>query len=177
MTHDDTNPHPVDSDTRVCCGGIGAHTADCTAVHLDPPAPEIDRWQEFADREYIIYHDGNAEKIIPFPRPAWAYPDGDIIGAYLTSCYYTSEFAHIPLQYSRGDFDDSALVKASIDVRAKLCGDGKPIVGLGIRQFNPKTKKWTLELSQGLSPAEALDLIAVLQAAVALFGSGPEGAR
>jgi len=32
-----TNPHPVDSTTRTCCGGIGRHTLGC----IPPPAGAV----------------------------------------------------------------------------------------------------------------------------------------
>ncbi|MGE0219660.1 hypothetical protein [Mycolicibacterium sp.] len=52
-------------------------------VELDPPAPPdpaIARWQELAERDIIINHGGDAETVMPFPRPAWADPDCDMIG-------------------------------------------------------------------------------------------------
>lgn len=145
--------------------------ADLEPVELDPPAPEIIRWQELVDRDVVIYHEGDAEKIIPFPRPAWADPDEDIIGAYLDTSYYTSEYAFIALEHARGETDDDEFRPAVLLVRAKLCGDGKPIVGLNLKKISDRDKKsWTSELGQGLTPAEALELADVLRAAVDLLG-------
>jgi len=146
--------------------------ADLEPVDLDPPAPEIARWQELVDRETVIYHGGDAEKVIPFRRPAWASPDGDIIGSWLDTTYYTSELAPIPLEYARGLADEEMLKPAVLLVRAKLCGDGRPIVGLGLERFDGKSKKWISELGQGLTLAEAEALADVLRAAVALHGGG-----
>lgn len=36
-----TNPYPVDSATRACCGGIGRHTRYCSAVHRVTDHPVI----------------------------------------------------------------------------------------------------------------------------------------
>lgn len=52
MTHD--NPHPVDSATRYCCGGIGSHTADCDINLPDPDVPvpfgaTADGWNSLTD--------------------------------------------------------------------------------------------------------------------------------
>lgn len=41
-----TNPYPVDSATRTCCGGIGTHTRGCRAnVPLPPGADFACSWQ------------------------------------------------------------------------------------------------------------------------------------
>ncbi|CAN5397010.1 hypothetical protein BH09ACT8_BH09ACT8_45880 [soil metagenome] len=31
-----TTPYPVDSTTRICCGGIGRHTRECTTSVVGP---------------------------------------------------------------------------------------------------------------------------------------------
>ncbi|STZ43562.1 hypothetical protein [Mycolicibacterium gilvum] len=36
-----TNPYPVDSAARTCCGGIGRHTRYCSAVHRITDHPAI----------------------------------------------------------------------------------------------------------------------------------------
>lgn len=71
-----TNPYPVDSTTRTCCGGIGRHTRDCTApaevvgaqcdgepsqqegTTMTAPADTAQTWRDFADQltaEQIAY--------------------------------------------------------------------------------------------------------------------------
>jgi len=36
-----TNPYPVDSATRTCCGGIGRHTRDCRSDVPPPPGTDL----------------------------------------------------------------------------------------------------------------------------------------
>jgi hypothetical protein len=142
---------------------------DLDPVELDPPSPEIVRWRQLAERETIIYHDGDATNIIPFPRPAWADPDCDIVSDRLDRCYYTTEFARIPVSTRAGAVDADAFMPAHFDVRAKLGGDGHPIVGMGLRWRNSKGE-WCYEFSLGVTPAEALEFADVLRAAVDLLG-------
>lgn len=171
-THDTATtpytPYPVDSTTRPCCGGIGRHTPSCSPVQLDPPDPAITRWQELADRGVIIDHSGDAEKVIPFPRPAWADPDEDIIGNRLSSSYYTSEWARIPISYRDGEVTGDFFEPATMRVRAKMCGDGEKIIGISARQF--AKGEWHWWHGVGMKPAEATELANALLAAVDLIG-------
>lgn len=171
--------HPVDSETRTCCGGIGAHTFDCDnpeapplePVNLDPdpePPAEIVRWQELVHREHIIDHGGNAELVMPMPRPAWADPDCDIIGANRGQSYYNSASVVIPVAYSSGGSQGSLFEPANMRVRAKLCGDGNHIIGLSRRSVIKGEWRWTEGV--GLTPDEATALAHVLLAAADLIG-------
>jgi hypothetical protein len=40
-----TNPYPVDSTTRRCCGGIGRHTRDCDTTVQPPAGADADIWE------------------------------------------------------------------------------------------------------------------------------------
>lgn len=46
-----TNPYPVDSMTRTCCGGIGTHTRDCHTEPAPPTGAEPDMWNAEGVRE------------------------------------------------------------------------------------------------------------------------------
>ncbi|QZT54600.1 hypothetical protein [Mycolicibacterium austroafricanum] len=54
-----TNPYPVDSATRTCCGGIGTHTRTCSTEPAAPAgASVIDDWGSGGeDRRVILGHD------------------------------------------------------------------------------------------------------------------------
>jgi hypothetical protein len=142
--------------------------ADLDPVELDPPSPEVVRWQELADRNIRICHEGDAEKVIPFPRPAGADPDCDIVGKGLAWSYYTSEWADVTVAHSPGAVDDDHVLPASVRVRAKWCGDGGRFVGLSMR--DTQDGKWEWPEGFGLTSAEALELADVLRAAVDLLG-------
>ncbi|ULE32868.1 hypothetical protein [Mycobacterium sp. IDR2000157661] len=46
-----TNPYPVDSATRPCCGAIGTHTPDCRpagAVH-------VNEWTDFGEERFRCF--------------------------------------------------------------------------------------------------------------------------
>lgn len=62
-----TNPYPVDSTTRSCCGGIGRHTRTCTAAPCTLP------WCE-----------RNAEHDLHTSQDAVHATDGRTIGVALT---------------------------------------------------------------------------------------------
>ncbi|MGW0158476.1 hypothetical protein ACWDUN_04040 [Mycobacterium sp. NPDC003323] len=47
----EVNPHPVDSATRTCCGGIGTHTRDCPSDPVPPAGAEPDMWNAEGVRE------------------------------------------------------------------------------------------------------------------------------
>lgn len=46
-----TNPYPVDSATRTCCGGIGTHTRECHTEPAPPAGAEPDMWTAEGVRE------------------------------------------------------------------------------------------------------------------------------
>lgn len=144
---------------------------DVEPVELDPPNPATARWEELADRDVFIHHGGDAEKVMPFPRPAWSDPDEDIIGRHLARCYYASAWVDIPLKYRSGEVQGGFIEPATIRIRAKWCGDGDQLVGLSMRQT--VSGKWQCWPGTGLTAAEATALAEALLAAVDLIG-GPE---
>ena len=173
MTQHDGNKYPVDSETRACCGGIGAHTFDCDhpeapPINLDPPAPELVRWQELVDRGVLVAHNGDVSELISVPRPAWSDPYEDSISEILGGCYYASDQIRIPLQYRPGEIRDGYFEPATMRVRAKMGFDGDKFVGLSRRETI--NGKWTLIEGVGLTPAEATELAEALLAAVDLIG-------
>lgn len=141
------------------------------AVHeLDSPflpAPVL-RWQELVCRDTTVVHDHDAEKIIPFPRPPWADPNCDIVGASVARCYYASEFADVPLTYIDGVVSGAQFHAASVMVRAKLSGAGLRLIGLSTD--GTVDGKWKCSPIAALTPAEAYELAHVLLAAVDLIG-------
>lgn len=137
-------------------------------VTLDPPAPEIVRWQELAARDTEIYHGGDAEKIIPFPRPAWADPDRDVIGdSWQQSCYRSAR-VEIPTMSGGGAHDGEHFEPAVFAVGAKIHGGGYPLIGIQIRRYIQK--EWH-EWGSSIPPKAALELAEAIKAAVALFGT------
>jgi hypothetical protein len=144
---------------------------DLEPVELDPLDPAIVRWRELADRDIDVYHGGDAEKVIPFPRPAWADADQDFIGRSLTGCYYNSEWVNVVTSHALGNVDSEVSERASVKVRAKQCGDGEAYVGITVRRC--VDGKW-VEIGTNMLAAEVTDLIAVLQASVDLIG-GAQG--
>lgn len=168
MTQHSDNPYPVDSTYYGCCNAIGQHGPDCSPVQLDPPDPAITRWQELADRDIVVEHDSDAEKVIPFPRPAWADPEEDIIGNRLSSSYYTSAWVRIPMSYRDGEVYGDFFEPATMQVRAKQCGDGEKIIGISARQIAKGEWHWWHGI--GMTTAEATALAEALLAAVDLIG-------
>lgn len=137
-------------------------------VELDQPDPTLTRWRALAEREIAIQHGGNAEKVMPMPRPSWSEPDQDTIGRCLGTSYYVSEPVHVATRNRYGAVYEDRLIPARFTVRAKLCGDGAPIVGLAHRCV--VDGEWESFSGVGLEPAEAVELAAALLAAVDLLG-------
>lgn len=65
-TTDDTNPYPVDSVTRICCGGIGAHIPTCIARDagrgIPDPAGALTLYDWYVDTDEA----GNPELVRAF---------------------------------------------------------------------------------------------------------------
>ncbi|WP_230865193.1 hypothetical protein [Mycobacterium canetti] len=182
------NPYPVDSTTRACCGGIGAHTDQCPEqptnqprssapelVDLDPPAPlpaALARWQELAKRDLIVDHDDDATKVMPVPRPAWADPDEDHIDNSQGGSYYRSSWVNVASLSSGGKNLNGVLYPANCSVSAKLHGNNSaPLIGLVIRRVI--NGKWH-EHNMSLPLQAAVDLAHVLLTAVDMVGGVPE---
>lgn len=147
---------------------IDTTPAELEPVDLDPPNPAIARWQELAERDIDIVHDGDAEKVMPFPRPAWASAHEDEVGRTLGGSFYVSEAAYVPMRHRLGVNDDEVWEPAAIRIRARQCGTGEHYIGFAARQVVDGKMKETF--SVGLNPAEALELADVLRAAVDLLG-------
>jgi hypothetical protein len=182
--------HPVDSTTRSCCGGIGDHTAECPPalrifdtgnsdpVDLDPPAPEILRWQELADRDVNIYHEGDASKVLAAPRPAWSDPAEDAIGDSPSEAVYQSAPAKVALTLEPGlPYGDDELDPTRVVVRAfmgHMCEQS--VYGIEVKLCRPikgrkhsDDKPW-FHTRMSLTISEARELVEVLQAAIDLIG-------
>lgn len=136
-------------------------------VTLDPPAPEIVRWQALADRDIDIYHDGDAEKVIPFPRPAWADPDLDDIAATWQSSFYRSAPVEVASNTNGGCNDGETLAPGRFRVSTRIHGCGQIVIGIMTRRFiDGEWHEW----GGSIHPAGALELAEVLRAAVDLIG-------
>ncbi|MEX7474635.1 hypothetical protein AB4Z39_33665 [Mycobacterium adipatum] len=72
-----------------------------TPSTLPPPPAALVAWQELADRDIEVMHDGDVSKMMPFPRPAWAEESYDLVGPSLLSTAYRSTVAHIPLSQTK----------------------------------------------------------------------------
>ncbi|CAJ1495120.1 hypothetical protein [[Mycobacterium] burgundiense] len=147
---------------------VEVEQVDLQPVELDPPDPALVRWQELADRDWMICHDGDASKVLEFPRPEWAVEDSDHIGKSPFGTAYRSERAVVT---ARGCADarnkDGLMSPAHVNVLAELWESGTRKVYLGIARF--ENEKWS-ETMLGLYPSEALELAEVLRAAVDLLG-------
>lgn len=164
------DPYPVDSATRTCCGGIGNHTAECSLepIDLDPPDPALARWEELSDWDGIVHHYGDAEKVIPFPRPAWSDPDEDDFGQSHRSTCYGSRPARVAIHQGPGNYiNGSQWAPAAALVSARLWGDGLTNVNLTLTNID--AGKWR-STALRLTASEALELADVLRAAVDLIG-------
>lgn len=144
---------------------------DTPPVELDPPAPlppEVSRWQQLAARDIRIRHDGDAEKVIPFPRPAWADPDEDNVGRSLSGSCYRSSYVRVPVTNAKGTNNDGVLDPAEVTVSARIHGDGLKVVGLKTLRYDATEEEWDLG-SIGMSAASAVELAKVLLAAAELL--------
>lgn len=141
-------------------------------VNLDPPDPALARWLELADRDILIYHGGDAEKVIPFPRPAWADPGEDSI----SSTCYRSTPVDVATPTAGGEkFNNGVIRPAHFTVSTRIHGDGQILVSLRINRYvsGSDTKsgeaQW-IDWSASMPPESALELADVLRAAVDLLG-------
>lgn len=142
--------------------------AELEPVDLDGPDPAITRWQDLADRQIHIYHEGDASKVLEFPRPSWACEDEDHIGGSPFNSAYRSERASVAARGCSAARNVKGLMTpAHVNVLAELWESGTKKVYLGIARY--EDHDWD-EMMIGLYPAEALELAEVLQAAVNLLG-------
>lgn len=150
-------------------GAAEVSPVDLNPVDLDPPSPAIARWEELADRDICVQHNGNAEMVIPFPRPAWADPDEDVVGDTVQSSIYRSPVAYVASMTGGGDDDGNTVRPANFQVSAKIHGSGQMLIGVTINAV--RDGKWCW-LGISIDPKGALDLSEVLRAAVELVGGG-----
>ncbi len=145
---------------------------DLSPVELDPPAElaPVARWQklaEEADDELAVYHCGNAELVMPMPRPAWSAPALDLIGACIDHCAYRSMTTEIAASRAGGQNDGTYWERDSVGVAAMLWGDGTASVNLRIRRrIGNEWKRYAIIITRD----EAIKLAEVLRAAVDLTG-------
>lgn len=134
-----------------------------------PANPALARWEELAEWDGIIYHDGDAEAMLPFPRPAWADPDEDDFGqSYISTCY-SSRPARVAVKQAPGNrINADQWAPAAALVSAELYGTGIAKVAVTLTSIHAG-KEWR-SVALGFSPAEALELADVLRAAVDLIG-------
>lgn len=141
-------------------------STDLAPLELDPPDPALARWQELADRMTAIRHAGDAERVMPFPRPAWADEDYDVIGTSVPSSLYRSRSVEVAARWFGGS-DDDVFTPSIIAVHGKVDGDG--IRSIGVTSRRTVDRKWQ-DFAMSLSVAGALELAGVLRAAVDLLG-------
>lgn len=141
---------------------------DLEPVELDPPDPDLTRWQELLDRNTGIYHDGDIEKIMPFPRPAWSDPDEDLFATSLPCCLYRAEPVKVNATRHSGHRGVDEWIPAGVYVQPAIGGTDVPVVRIS---FSEKTDKgWNNLPYMALTITEATDLIDVLRAALNLLG-------
>lgn len=155
-------------------GAVEVPVDELEPVELDPPAPEIARWQELADRgidKTQIYHAGDASAVMPIPRPPWADEDSDLVGRSLLISAYKSRSVSIPIHKSAGKNKDGFWYSACVHVSAKLFAyDSEPVIPITLSSvgaagtWETKTENLTLEAARELAD--------VLRAAVDLIGEG-----
>lgn len=141
--------------------------AEWTVEHEKCGQPAgLTNWQYLVEAgkcQTLVQHDGDLEKVMPFPRPLWADPDRDQIGTSLPGSCYRSAIASVPATHARGWLDDD-WVTARVDVATKQYGNGFAMVGLTLAK--PATAGADVGLS--LTPDEATQLADVLRAAADL---------
>ncbi|WP_285034581.1 hypothetical protein [Mycolicibacterium sp. lyk4-40-TYG-92] len=136
-------------------------------VELDPPDPALTRWQQLAARDIEVEHDGDAEKIVPFPRPAWADPDYDRIAGTTTGCWYQSTPVRVASHTGGGTCDDGIFEPAHFKISARVHGNGNRLIGFTM--IRRQGGQWE-EAGMSMTPADAQELADVLRAAVDIFG-------
>lgn len=98
--------------------------AEWTAQHEACGQPEsLTNWQHLVDRgdkAVLIEHVGNAQKVLPFPRPTWADPDRDQISEGGAWTCYRSAIASVPAttMMGRSTDDGDSLLTQRVNVSA-----------------------------------------------------------
>jgi hypothetical protein len=182
---------PVDSDSVTAGAGIPAEALaaliaatvpadehlddggpiEYDVIDLDGPDPALTAWQELSACPDYIDHQGDASKMIPFPRPAWSDPDEDNIGDTLGACFYRSKRAKVTTSYNWGHSDGSVFYPAYASVSVRHFGTlATPLVTLTLVDQR-KTGVGPGARGLDLHPSTARELAAVLLAAAALAES------
>lgn len=143
--------------------------AELTPVELDDPDPVLSRWQELVDQERSVYHGGDIEKIMPFPRPAWSDPDQDLFATSLPCCLYRAEPVKVPATRHNGNADDDEIwTSAGMYVQPAIGGTDVPVVRVSFSEYTGRG--WNNKPYMALTVTEAKYLIEVLSAAVNVLG-------
>lgn len=127
---------------------------------------EVVGWRGLVRRSQestLIRHGGDAEKVMPMPRPVWASRDRDQIGRSLLATCYRSDVATVPATNVGGWHfeDEEEYLPARVDVCAKLFGNHVAMVGISL--VRPSQQQ-----GFSLTPDEARQLAEVLTAAADL---------
>lgn len=158
--------------------GIEIVAGDVEPINLDPPDPKLARWQELAERDVDIYHDGDASLVINAPRPAWSDPGEDYISTAGTASVYMSAPALVPLSLDRAlkTDDGDTLQPARLAVRAMMGTSADQVLhAIEIKLVRPakdaqKSDKPWMHTPVSLTIREARELVDTLIAATDLIG-------
>lgn len=144
-----------------------AEPIDLDAGQPEPPqSPELRRWVELAQRDIDVDHDGDASKVIPFPRPSWSDPDFDYVSDSVRLTQYRSEPAEVPMSVVAGEVIGGSYFPAKIEVSAKLYGSRLTGVGITAKKHTGRGN-WD-SFGCSLTLEEARELALVLLAAADL---------
>jgi hypothetical protein len=141
---------------------------DLDPIELYPPDPALTRWMEIAFRDDEIIHDGDASKVLPFPRPAWADPDEDLVSGCPLLSLYRAIPVRVPVSRHRGDDRNGIMTTPAAYVQPVINGDKRASIRLSLSLY--ENGKWDNDKYLAFRIAEARDLIGALQAAVDLIG-------
>lgn len=166
---DGTVDEPVTTKKKTVKKKAVTDVADLEPVNLDSVDPALAHWQELVDRDTAIYHGGDIEKIMPFPRPAWSDPDQDLFSTSLPCCLYRADPVKVSATRHTGDkTDPDEWTSAGVYVQPAIGGTDVPVVRIS---FSERVGgKWDNSPYMALTITEATDLIGVLRAAVDLHG-------
>ncbi len=142
--------------------------AELAPVELDGPDPAIARWQALADIDHVVEHEGDASKVAPFPRPAWADPKRDMVGTSFCRTRYRSALVEVVTGFAHGLEDGTCLEPATARIQAVHFADGTQVVHFSVRSW--KDDDWRVG-GVNLSRVEATGIAEALLAAVDLIGS------
>lgn len=147
---------------------------DLAPIELDPPNPAITRWHALADRDFMVYHDGDAEVVLGnvHPRPVWADPDMDHVGRSHLSTWYSSRSVRVASAHDFGVDHGDHWQPSCAWVAARFYGNSHESICVTLSQVVGKgsDSKWQ-NVSMSFQPNEARELAAVILAAVDLIGT------